>query len=476
MVAGGRGGGYGNLGVLFHAAAVGAADGAHGIVEAVDRDVVVGNSGRVGLEGGGVSGVSGYGNDARVVGVAVLPLHKVVAAVGGGGEGCRGTVGVLTAAADRAHRVVVGRGGEGVGVGCEEGIEGDIAREGEGVGVGRRGLASAVLPLHEVVAGGRCGGYGNQSVLLHAAAVGTADGAHGIVEAVDRDAVVGNGGCVSLEGSGVGGVSGYYKGARVIGVSVLPLHEVVAAVGGGGEGGSSVVVIAAAAADATHGGIGAVGSNGVTLGREGGGVSGIAGNSNGARVVGVAVLPLHEVVTCGGRGGEGGRGTVVVAAAAAHRTHAVVAGVGGEGVTVDGEMGGEADVAGNGEGVGVGGGHLGAAFIPCGEVVARGGRGGGGEGGTLLDDAVANRRNRAPSGVGAEGEAHGAESGELHIIDGGRRVAAIGVVVVPEENEMIVSRGGYWERVGGTLPGNSSTERTVSQACPAIGDTRSGGE
>ena len=228
--------------------------------------------------------------------------------------------------------------------------------------------------------------------------------------------------------------------------------------GSGCEGGRGVVVIAAAAADRAHRVVVGIDGEGVAVGREGGRVGGVAGNGYRARVVGVAVLPLHEVVARESRGRQGGRGTVVVAAASTDATHGGIGAAGGEGVTVDGEVGGEADVAGNGEGVGVGGGHLGAAFIPCGEVVARGGRGSSGEGGTILDDAVANRRNRTPSGIGAEGKAHCLEGFELHIVDGGRWVVSIRIIVIPHEDQIVVSRSGYLERVAGALPGVLSTE------------------
>ena len=77
---------------------------------------VIGHGGRkrVGLESGGVGGVGRYGNRARVVHVAVLPLHEVVAAVGRGGQCGRGVAVVAAAAADAAHDRVVGHGSDGV--------------------------------------------------------------------------------------------------------------------------------------------------------------------------------------------------------------------------------------------------------------------------------------------------------------------------------------------------------------------------
>ena len=361
-------GGQGGGGIVVVASA--AAHCTHAVVVGVGSDGVA-----VGGEGGRVGGVADYGNRARVVGVAVVPLHKVVTRGGRGGQRGGGIVVVASSAAHRTHTAVVGVGGNVVAVDGEVGGEADVTGNVESVGVEGGDLGIAFLPRGEVVARGGRGGNGNRGVFLHAAAAGTADRALRGIGRGDRDVVVGDNWRVDFEGGRIGGVVGYGNGARVVGVAVLPLEEVVATVSRGRQRGGGVVVVAAAAGNRTHGSIGTVGSDGVAVGREGGRVGGVARYRDGARVLRVAVLPLHKVVARSGRGRQRGGGVVVVAAAASNGTHGCIGAVGGYGVAVGHEMGGEADVTGNVEGVGVEGGHLCVAFLPCGEVVARGGRG-----------------------------------------------------------------------------------------------------
>ena len=75
---------------------------------------------------------------------------------------------VGAAAADGAHRVVAGRGADGVGVDGEGGGEGGVGRDRHGARV----LRVAVVPAHEVVAHGRGGRQGGRGALYVGAAAG----------------------------------------------------------------------------------------------------------------------------------------------------------------------------------------------------------------------------------------------------------------------------------------------------------------
>ena len=215
---------------------------------------------------------------------------------------------------------------------------------------------------------GGSGGEGGRGVVVIAAAA--ADRAHRVVVGIDGEGVA-----VGSEGGRVGGVAGNGYRARILRVAVVPLHKVMACGGSGGKRGRGTVVVAAAAADATHGGIGAAGGYGVAVDGEGGRVGGVVCNCYGARVLCVAVVPLHEVVARGGRGREGGSGVVVIAAAAVDATHLGICTIDREGVAVGREVGSEGDVACYIKGIHTGGGDLGVAFFPSGEVMA-GGRSG----------------------------------------------------------------------------------------------------
>ena len=171
----------------------------------------------------------------------------------------------------------------------------------------------------------------------------------------------------------------------------------VAVTGRSGEGGRLSVGVAAAAGGAAHGGIVGIDGEGVAVGREGGRVGGVAGNGYRARILRVAVVPLHEVVPRRRRGCEGGGGAGSIGAASADAAHRGIVCIDREGVLL----------------------HLG---------------------------------------------------GKLHIVDGGRRIVAVAMVVVPHEHQFVVACGGHGKVVAGRLPRDLVYKHAGSDVQPAGGD------
>ena len=234
----------------------------------------------------------------------------------------------------------------------------------------------------------------------------------------------------------------------------------------GGERGRGVVVIAAAAADRPHRVVVGIDGEGVAVGREGGRVGGVAGNGYRARILRVAVVPLHKVVPSRRRGCEGGRLSVGVAAAASGAAHGGIVGVDGEGVTVDGES------------CRIGGGGrdrhrarvLRVAVVPLYKVVPRrrrGCEGGGGAG--SIGAASADAAHRGIVCIDREGVLLHL-GGKLHIVDGGRRIVAVAMVVVPHEHQFVVACGGHGKVVAGRLPRGLVYKHAGSDVQPAGGD------
>ena len=163
-------------------------------------------------------------------------------------------------------------------------------------------------------------------------------------------------GLVGLEGGYVGGVGGDDDGAGVGGVGVLPLEEVEACKGTGCQHNASASRIGAASFDYAHFGIGGECGDGVGVGLVGckvGGIGGVAGDGYGARGVGVAVVPLHEVVARVGCCRDGDGGACRVGASTADAAHGRVGREDGERVGVGrigGKVGGIGGVAGDGDG------------------------------------------------------------------------------------------------------------------------------
>ena len=149
--------------------------------------------------------------------VAVVPLHKVVAVVGGGGDADEVLVVIDPAAAHIAH-VGVGVGhGDGAHVADEDGGKRAVAHGGEVAGI----LCVAVAPPQEVVAAVCSGGQSHRRVI--AVKAGTAHAAHGRVIRMDGDIAV-----VHHENGGEGAVLCHGDVAWVGGDAVVPLQEVVA--------------------------------------------------------------------------------------------------------------------------------------------------------------------------------------------------------------------------------------------------------
>ena len=198
-------------------------------------------------EVGGIHHVGRHDDGAYSIGVAVVPLHKPVAAQCCGGDGGGDACLKGAAAVHGAHRRVVGKYGDGVGVGrigCKIGYIADVGRDGDGTD----SIRVVVVPPHEMVAAQRCGGDGSGGAGSEGAAA--AGDAHGGVVGID-----GNGVCLGRIGGEecrVGGVAGDGDGADGVGVAVVPLHKMEAAEGGSHDAGDRAFKEAAAAADRPH--------------------------------------------------------------------------------------------------------------------------------------------------------------------------------------------------------------------------------
>ena len=140
---------------------------------------------------------------------------------------------------------------------------------------------------------------------------------------------------------GEGRVACHGDGARVVGVLVVPLHESGSRRRVWRSCSSHAGRCTAATAHAAHGGAVARRHDAVGVQGEVGGEGRVLTDDDGARVLCVAVVPLHEVVAVVGGGGEAHQVLVVIDAAAAHVAHVGV-GVGdGDGAHVAHEDGRE---------------------------------------------------------------------------------------------------------------------------------------
>ena len=236
-----------------------ATDGTHRLVGAEDGDGVLADVGR---EGGHIGGVGSDGDGTRGIGVAVIPLHKVVAGGGGGGEEGCGACRVGAAASDSTPGGIVANDGEGVlvgGIGLEVGDIGNVARDSDGA----QGLRVAVVPLGEVEA--VVGGSGNDGVVALGIGATAGDGTHRLIGTEDGDGElrVGNG----LEGGDIGHIARHGNGTRIGEDLVVPVGEAVAVGRNGSECNSLSVIVGAAAGDTAPGVVVADGGDGVLLDR-----------------------------------------------------------------------------------------------------------------------------------------------------------------------------------------------------------------
>ena len=198
------------------------------------------------FEDGGVGGVGGETDGARVLGVAVVPAAEEVAARGRGPDGGQLVLVELATAGNGAVGVVVGKNGKGVlRYGHEVGGVGGIARYGNVARV----VLDAVAPAGEAGALFGRGADGDELVGL----VGAAARGGGQVAGAGHD-IDGVGGRY-LELGRIGGVLLHRDGAGVGGVAVVPLPEAVAGVGDGAEDGILVEGVGAAAGNGAVGGV-----------------------------------------------------------------------------------------------------------------------------------------------------------------------------------------------------------------------------
>ena len=313
-------------------------------------------------EDGGQHGVLSQGEGNGIVGAAVAPTQEVVVGIGDGGEGDRGEVVVAAPCrGDGASAVVVRHAGGGVLVGGEAGGEDRVLRHHHTARV----AAVAVVPLGEVVAVVGGGAYPYRRVIVHRAAA--AGGALGGVGGVDPYGVAVDGemGCQRR-------VACHGDGTRVVLDAVVPHREVVVRYRHCRQRHLRQVVVAAATCGAAQRDVAAVGGDKVAVVVELRRVLCRVGHHHRARVLRVAVLPLHEVVAVVGRGRQGGGAVVVVGAAAAHAAHGAVVAGHAHGIAVDGELGRIGGVLRHRHQAWV----VGVAVAPLGEVVARVGQGG----------------------------------------------------------------------------------------------------
>ena len=407
-----------------------AADGGHGVL------VVVEDGGEFHLAGGHHEGVAG--SEDRVL--AVDPGHEVVAVVGRGGDGHVVVGMVLAGAGHSAHSLVVVDGDLEVAGVDEVGRQGGVAQGGVLNGGGVDGDV-AVAPAGEAAALEDLGGEVQRAAVLHVLehiACGHS-GAGGVIVGHNTSlSVVGEGDVVEVDGEGgrEGHILGGADGARVVGIAVVPLHEVVARGGSGGEDHVGEVAHCGGAADGALGVIGAEAGDGVLVVVEQGCDGGVFGSLDGDALGGGTVAPSGEVVAVVGRGGESDIGQVVDCGGARHCTHRGIGALAGDGVLVIGEVGRQGGVA-DGRHVQRGGIALGGAVGvgPVDEVVAVVGRGHKGDALEVLDAAalgdathgfvVDSRGDGVHIGVEACREAQVARLADGH----GARV--VGVAVVP---------------------------------------------
>ncbi len=198
------------------------------------------------------------------------------------------------------------RSDKGIGGGDAIGIR-------DAVPAGHKGLGVSVAQRVEVLGVGQCAQCGAGVGNLQVEGVG-AGAAGGVGIVIGVDACSGVGAVVPDVGYAAGGVVHHVVGAVVDG-QVQGGHAVAA--GGGGHVarvGAAAAVGGAApevAATCRHGIVAREGGGG-EVGREGA----VLRHRDGARVGGVAVIPVAELVACCGEGTYGGGGVVVARAAA----------------------------------------------------------------------------------------------------------------------------------------------------------------
>ncbi len=101
------------------------------------------------------------------------------------------------------------------------------------------------------------------------------------------------------------------EGAGVVGGEVVPALEEESVAGSGGEGDRRAFGVDSGAHHGAAGGVGAESVDHIAfLGAEEGGEGGVGGEVDGARVVGVAVVPVGETEAGTGVGGEFDKGEV----------------------------------------------------------------------------------------------------------------------------------------------------------------------
>ena len=316
-----------------------ARDGACACGADAGRDGVVGGAHLA--EDGGVGGVARDGEAARVLRVAVVPALELIAAVGRGRQRAVVAVVVGAAACDGACAGGADAGGDGVLQLREGGGVGGVAVDGDGARV----AGAAVLPLAEGVAVVGYGLKGDAGAGRVGAAAG--DRARTSWRHVGGDGVVGDGRLAE-----VGRVGGVLRDGEAIvrvgahhGAVLLPAVELVAAGRRGVQRAGGARVVGAAAAHRAPGVVVRIDGDGVLRGGrllEVGRVGGVLGDGEAVGGVGahlgVAFLPVEELIAAGGCGREGAGGARVVGAAAAHRAAACGAGIGGDGVLRGGRL------------------------------------------------------------------------------------------------------------------------------------------
>ena len=361
-VVGVGGGGDGNGGAVGIAAAAGGGS------------IVTGNADRH-VGGGEEGGDGGVGADADADGgegaVGAVPTAYILAGQRGGGEGNGGVVGEAAATVDIALGGVGRQGGNGVGLGGEEGLQGRVATHDHHTVV----AGVAVVPADELVMLGGVGGEHGHLVQIVGGLVavdgapagmvgGEADHETALLVEVGHD--VGTRGNRPVEGGERGAVD-------------APVGELVArGVDGRGDGGDDVAVMVVAVdgggkhTHAEGGGNGNVVEGLRVVGREGGVGSSLEGvDAIGAHHGALGVGPVGEAPAGEGVGGEGNDAAVdEVAADRGGAVGCVVRGS-GDGHGHGGEVGGVALVAGNRGAIGV----VGGAVVPADEHVAVGGDG-----------------------------------------------------------------------------------------------------
>ena len=156
------------------------------------------------------------------------------------------------------------------------------------------------------------------------------------------------------------------KTARIQCNAVAPLHEVVVRSGQGGKRCGGEVVEAATSRDNTgRCGVGGSGHQ-IVVDCKLGGIACVFGDDNGARIVGVAVIPLHKMVAIIWSGGDDSSCVVVVDSAAGHGAIGAVSADYGEGVGVEVELCGIGGIGSHGDKAGI----IGDAVHPLHEVIA----------------------------------------------------------------------------------------------------------